>query len=175
MCSSRASTATEVEGETPRAGAAEAPRRVPEYKVRRNAQGGAGSGATRSKAQVSCAGDRSGPGSSRPAPLVGAPAADNSVEVHQRDLPVSEVIVVVIVLPIVLPSPLQGVRWQVAAARTCNQDPYRVLSKRGVRGIHLCHWCPCTSGSNSHSTPLGLDTQCRDALSASSSSECIAQ
>ena len=66
MCSSRASTATGVEGETPRAGAAEAPRRVPEYKVRRNAQGGAGSGAIRSKAQVSCACGRGGPGSSRP-------------------------------------------------------------------------------------------------------------
>ena len=107
MRSSRASTATEVEGETPRAGAAEAPQPMPEHWERRDAQGGAGSGATRSKAQVSRAGDWSGPGSSRPAPFIGAPAADNSVEVHQRDLPVSEseVIVVVIVLPIVLLHP----------------------------------------------------------------------
>ena len=104
MCSSRASTAAEAEGEAPRAGAAEAPQPMPEHWERRDAQGGAGSGATRSKAQVSCAGDWSGPGSSRPAPFIGAPAADNSIEVHQRDLPVSEseVIVVVIVLPIVL-------------------------------------------------------------------------
>ena len=38
----------------------------------------------------------------------------------------------------------------------------------------MMYWCPRTSGSNSHSPPMGLGTQTRDVLTTSRISECKA-